>query len=141
MQVAVHRQGFTLIEVMVGLVILAITFIAFTMGIYRLDQANTYTNDQALAHKACQQVLEAIKGESVDDAVSRNGTTFTIPNLVSADGTELGTIQVVDATEAEADGGLAWVGPVSQQYYVVIDVPHAAGVGGSYASVWTLKSR
>jgi len=112
------QQGMSLIELMVAMAILAVTLTGVGITLLRLDQANIYQHDKALAYKAAQQVLEVINNESLTDAVARNNQTFDVYGMTSCSGTSLGLIEVQD---------LGWDSTSGDSYLFTIDVTDMNG--------------
>ena len=123
-------QGLSLIELMIAIAILAVALTGVGMTLMQLDRANIFQHDRALAHKACQQVMEIITNEDLTDAVSRNNTRFDVYGMTDCDGTNLGLITVQD---------LGWDGAAASSYLFTIDVTDAR-TDITYARVVTVRT-
>lgn len=99
------RAGFTLVEVMIALALIALgVLIALTM-ITTSSMQSEISKEQAIGFRACQDVMEALMSMDRDTLLAQmnwqtannQASTFTVPALNSAN-PPTGTYSVIDVT-------------------------------------------
>jgi type IV pilus assembly protein PilV len=89
-------EGFTLIEVMIALVVLAVGLLALaTMQIVSI-RANAYSSEMTYSTMLAQQQLEILKNLSFSDADLTDGTHDTLPPVVEKGASYTVTWEVQD---------------------------------------------
>lgn len=99
------RAGFTLVEVMIALALIALgVLVALTM-ITTSSMQGEISKEQAIGFRACQDVMEALMSMDRDTLLAQmnwqiannQASTFTVPALHSAN-PPTGTYSVIDVT-------------------------------------------
>ncbi len=76
-----RRGGFTLIEIVVALMILAIALVGLVSLILAVQTHNQSFSDARMSHKACQEVMELLLGMQYSSMRAQNGVRFIVPVL------------------------------------------------------------
>lgn len=128
--IAKKNKGLTLIELLVAMAILAVLLLGIGISMLRMEHANMLDHDRALAHKAAQQILEIIMNESLSDALSRHGTTFSVFGMTTCPEDNTGSISVQD---------MGWDSSSGQSYLFTITVAHPDG-SRVYAQLFAVRT-
>jgi hypothetical protein len=78
----------------------------------KVDNANRYLHNRAIAYRAAHQTMEVLLSEDMDVMLLQNGNTFAVSN--PSIGPETGTITITD---------LNWVSP-DKAYEIRVEVPN-----------------
>ena len=97
-----RQSGFTLIEVMIALVILAVGLLALaTMQIVSI-RSNAFSSEMTYATMLAQSRLEQIRNMDYDDLTPSSSTTDTVPASASTKGMAYTVERTVSADDVPA---------------------------------------
>ena len=95
------QGGFSLLEVMIAMAVLAIAVVG-TLGVLLVThQHNTATDEASLAHKACQEMMEQLVGMTYDTMLAQDGLAFVAPKLHATQA--IGAIQITEPVADRAE--------------------------------------
>ncbi len=97
------QGGFSILEVMIAMVILAIALLGMMGVLLLLHQHNTSMDEASLATKACQEMMEQLVGLDWATMWAQNGLAFVAPKLSPT--ANVGLIQITDLSGAGAGAG------------------------------------
>lgn len=112
------NAGFSLLEVMVALAILAVLVAGLGQTVFMSMETGKVVEDTVIAHKAAHQVMENLMGLDLDTMLLQNGNTFQVgsdENMTTSKAST-GTITITDV-------GTTWGEAASQAYQVQVQVP------------------
>lgn len=122
---ALQRQrGFTLLEVMIAMVVIAIALFAAISMIFHTSTAKETMREQEIAKEAASAKIEEIKAHAFDQIFSTyNGASFTVTglNAPSGAGKGLGSV-AVDSTNPnlyEVTVTIRWRGVQGSRSYLM----------------------
>ena len=122
---ALQRQrGFTLLEVMIAMVVIAGALFAAISMIFHTSAAKETMREQEIAKEAASAKIEEIKAHAFDQIVSTyNGASFTVAGLSAPTGVGKGLGSVaVDSTNAnlyEVTVTIRWKGVQGTRSYLM----------------------
>jgi uncharacterized protein (TIGR02598 family) len=88
--------GFSLLEVMIAMAVLAIAMAGILGLLLVTHQHNQSASETTMAYKACQEVMEQLQGMTYDEVLAQNGVTFAAKKLHPDQ--QIGLITVTDAS-------------------------------------------
>lgn len=92
------RGGFSLLEVILAMVVLAIALLGVMGVLLVTHQHNTSSSESSLAHKACQEVMEQLRAMSYDAMLTQNNLDFVARKLHPTQ--PIGVVEVSDVSPA-----------------------------------------
>jgi len=95
------EDGFSLLEVMIALAVLAIAMIGTLSVLLVVHQHNTATDEASLATKACQEMMEQLLNMTYDTMLVQDGIAFVAPKLHATQA--IGTLQVTEPVPDRAE--------------------------------------
>ena len=96
MRVRVGRAGFSILEVVISMGIVAIA-ITGTLGVLlAVHQHNTASTEASLAYRACQEVLELMLAMPIDDMIDQHGVPFAATKIHPTE--QIGIVEVLDVS-------------------------------------------
>ncbi len=91
-----RKAGFSLLEVVVALGVLAISMTGIVGLLLVSHQHNTSTNETTIAAKACEEMMETLRTMTYAQVKAQNGVTFVATGLHPTQ--PLGTVAVTDVS-------------------------------------------
>lgn len=92
------RGGFSLVEVMIAMVVLAIALLGMMGVLLVTHQHNASTDETSLATKACQEMMEQLVGMDWATMWAQNGLPFAAPKLSPT--ANVGLVTITDLSGA-----------------------------------------
>lgn len=91
------EAGFTLVELMIGMVICVMLVVGIMTGVVAHQAQRRVHGEQILAMSACRNIMESLRAVDIDALPAQNGVGFDVPG-------QNGQLQGLTAQAGDADG-------------------------------------